>query len=112
MKILIAFCTLCLATLSLSGAEALSIKEVDTPPSPITQGQPKVPASLRNIKGTIQVSMIIDENGNVRDAAIVKTTADELNAVALECVSEWRFNPAQKSGANVPVMVVVPLRFK
>lgn len=90
----------------------VSIKDLDSPPKPIKQEKPSVPPALRKIKASIQIGFIINEDGNVVDPRIVKSTEDKLNDVALECVQKWRFNPGQKDGKKVPVRVVVPLRFK
>lgn len=98
--------------LTAQAADVLSIKDVDSPPTPISQSMPVVPAGLSDVKGTIHVKMVITESGSVSDATVVKSTAESLNTSAVDCVNSWKFNPAKKNGQNVAVAVVIPIRFK
>lgn len=93
-------------------ADALSIKAVDTKPVPIKQGPPIVPSSLKKAVGVIHVSFVIDVEGKVPSAKIVKSTNEDLNDVALETVKKWEFKPAMNVGVAIPVRAIVPVRFK
>ncbi len=92
--------------------DAVSIKAVDSKPTPIKQSPPVVPAGLARESGVIHVSFIIDTNGKVPDAKVLKSTNDKLNQVAIDTVRTWQFKPATNVGVEIPVRAIVPLRFK
>ena len=92
--------------------DAVSIKAVDTKPSPIKQSPPVVPAELVRESGVIHISFIIDTKGKVPDAKVLKSTNDKLNQVAIDTVKTWIFKPATNVGVEIPVRAIVPLRFQ
>jgi len=110
--------------------EALSDEErdalsanYDTPPRLVKQTKPVYPLRpfRRRLEGVIEVEMVIDEEGLVRRAYVIKpkgapdtvdgATAD-LNQAALDAVRAWRFEPARKDGRPVPTIARAPVSFR
>ena len=59
------------------------------------------------------VNFVVDANGKVRNARVVKGVDEELDAEALRVVSSspaWA--PAKQNGKNVPVTCSIPVTFK
>ncbi len=117
------FIALLITTLTLGGfqtfvtaadadANVLSIKEVETAPVPVKQEAPVLSAELQGITAMVHVAFVIDVNGNVQSATVLKSTNDVLNAAAVTTVQKWVFKPAVNQGSSVPVRAVVPIRFK
>ncbi len=118
------FISLLVATLTLIGFQmiatadadvtsgVLSIKDVDTAPVPVKQEGPIVGDDIKGIAAMVHISFVIDENGNVQNPSVMKSTDERLNVAALETVQKWHFKPAENGGNKVPVRAVVPIRFK
>lgn len=85
----------------------------DEPPTPVRTMAPAYPEALRRdgISGMVSVAVTVDENGNVANAAVAKSTNAEFEKPALEAVSQWKFKPAKKDGHSVAVSVILPVRF-
>lgn len=90
-----------------------SLKDVDRPPKAASQLAPIYPRGLRyaGMKGESLVEFIIDADGKVQNARIVKTTHSELGDSALESVRRWTFEPAIKGGKPVATHMQVPIVF-
>ena len=59
------------------------------------------------------VAFVVDANGKIRNAQVVKGVDSELDAEALRVVANapaWA--PAKKNGKNVPVSCTIPVTFK
>lgn len=93
-------------------ASSADMKELDSPPKPVKQSAPDVPAKLRGVQASVQVGFLIDEAGKVTAPRIIKSSNDEVNDVAMKCVETWQFEPGKRGGQPVQVRVIVPLRFK
>lgn len=66
-----------------------------------------------DIEGKVTVNFVVDANGKVRNARVVKGVDEELDAEALRVVSSspaWA--PAKQNGKNVPVTCSIPVTFK
>lgn len=87
--------------------------ELDSQPVPTLQPIPVYPFDMRRVGqgGTAVVSFVVDENGRVRDAAIVRSTRSEFEASAMESVMKWKFRPGQKNGSPVTTKMTVPIVF-
>ena len=65
-----------------------------------------------NESGKVTVSFVVDANGKVRNAQVVKGVSEALDAEALRVVKEspdWA--PAKQDGKNVPVTYAIPVTF-
>ena len=78
----------------------------------VTRVQPVYPDMAREagVDGTVLVSALVDPNGNVHDAKVVKSIP-MLDAAAIAAVRPWRFNPYLDQGTAVWAWTRVPVRF-
>jgi len=61
--------------------------------------------------GMVTMSITVDEQGNVQNATVKKSSRQEFEQPAIDAVSKWKFEPAKKDGKPVAVQVVVPVKF-
>jgi TonB family protein len=73
-----------------------------TPPALVSRPQPSYPplAKQMRIEGDVVVEVLVDENGGVRDARIVKSVA-QLDGSAMSAAKSAKFRPASKDGVRV-----------
>lgn len=79
------------------------------PPQP-----PHYPAQARrrNQQGTVLLEVRLDERGQQRGLAVLRSSGiASLDRAALEAVANWRFNPQQHNGVAVPSRVQIPIEF-
>ena len=63
-------------------------------------------------QGTVRVAFVVDANGKIRNAKVVKGVSEALDAEALrviESAPDW--TPAKQDGKNVPVTFTAPVTF-
>ena len=66
-----------------------------------------------NLSGVVYIGFVIDEKGNVTDAAVVKSAADPLDKEALRVVKAMpKWTPGKDKGKNVKVKMTLPVSFK
>ena len=75
----------------------------------------KYPASARrmNIEGSVFVGFVVDADGKIADASIIKGISADCDKEALRVVQmmpKWR--PGKQSGRPVRVKYVLPIKFK
>ena len=78
-------------------------------PSIISEAKITYPKGMQR-EGTVVLSVLIDEQGSVRDASIVESLAVEMDAEALRAIKKYRFSPAKIE--NVPVAVRIRYAIK
>lgn len=85
---------------------------VEELPDVIVRVAPLYPGSaLRDgVSGTVLLQALVGIDGLVKDVR-VQISIPELDAAAIQAVSQWRFNPARASGKPVAVWVAVPVKF-
>lgn len=84
------------------------------PPVPVRTASPKVPREFSDAgkAGLVTVNFVVDEQGSVQDAKVVKTTAEILDSPAVEAVMKWKFKPAKKDGQPFAMRVSIPIKFE
>lgn len=96
--------------------DLVSIQQVDEEPIVLKRVLPEYPAAARNMRitGTILVSALIDERGNVIKTAVIRGVKGPFgfNEASEEAVKQWRFKPATKDGVNVKVWKQIPISFQ
>ena len=94
-------------------AVARAESSFDEAPTPLRTQAPVHPEALLRdgVSGMVSVKVAIDENGNVTETTVAKSTNSAFDQPALAAVSQWKFKPAKKAGQPVAVTVVVPVRF-
>ena len=69
-------------------------------------------AELAGIEGTVFVQFVVDEQGDVRDAEVVRgIEGGGLNEEALRVVQDARFRPGLENDRPVKVKFTIPVRF-
>jgi protein TonB len=92
---------------------AQETRDYDEPPRIAKQTKPIYPrqAYSDGIEGTVVIRFTIDEQGRVQAPAIVQSIP-ALDKAAIECVRQWRFHPAKKSGQVVVSKATAPITFR
>jgi len=87
---------------------------VEKQPQPIKYPGPVYPEQARKdaVEGTVWVKIWVDEQGNARKAAILKSDAEVLNQATIDAAMKWKFTPAVMGGKPVAVWVSIPFKFK
>jgi protein TonB len=86
-----------------------------SPPIPIYKPEPAYSEEARKAKyqGTVVLWIIVDAQGNVApDVRVVKPLGLGLDEKAVEAVKTWKFKPAMRNSAPVPVRVMVEVSFR
>lgn len=61
------------------------------------------PKKVAGVQGIVIIETIIDADGNICDAAVLKGINAEVDADALAAVKQWQFKPAYVKGHPVAV---------
>ena len=64
------------------------------------------------ISGQVLVQFVVDTNGEVESAEVVKSPDSVLNTAALDAVRAQTFEPGQKNGTAVRVQMALPITFQ
>lgn len=98
---------------AVTGQEAFAMEEVEEPPELVASVPPVYPPALRRagVEGRVVLVFVVDEQGQVQDARVERSTRPEFEGPALEAVRKWRFRPARKEGRPVRTYMRQPIRF-
>ena len=82
-------------------------------PEPTKTVKPAYPslAQKAGIEGIVNVQALVDRNGRIKHAFVVKTDSNLLNAAALVAIYQWHFSPARMGNDSVAVWMVIPFKF-
>jgi protein TonB len=82
-------------------------------PVPVRTVAPEYPRELKadGVSGLVMVKCTIDEQGNVSDTEIAKSSNEKFDRFATEAIKKWKFKPARQDGAPVTVQVTIPIKF-
>jgi len=70
-------------------------------------------AKKNKIEGKVFVAFLVDKDGNVKDATVVKSANKYLDKEALRVIKGMpKWNPAKKDGKNVAAKMTLPVAFK
>ncbi len=86
----------------------------ETPPAAVTRVQPEYPELARKagIEGTVLVKILVDKEGRVRDAILLRGIGAGLDEAALEAIRKWVYTPAIQNSRPVAVWVAQPILFR
>jgi RNA polymerase sigma factor (sigma-70 family) len=89
------------------------VARLDRVPRVLTQVRPKYPAELKSsgVGGEVVVDFVVDATGVVRNAYVARSNVRELEAAAIEAVSQWTFEAGHKGGRAVNTHLQVPIVF-
>jgi len=87
--------------------------KVDEKPKLIKSVPPVYPefAYKAGIEGMVIIRVVVDTEGNVAQANIMKS-APGLDQAALKAVKKWKFSPGVNGGKKVKVEMLLPVKFK
>lgn len=82
-------------------------------PVPVRTVAPEYPRELRSqgVSGLVMVKCTIDEQGNVADTEIAKSSNEQFDKFALAALKKWKFKPARQDGNAISVQVTIPIKF-
>jgi len=94
-------------------AEYGTYQHVDSLPVLLNRTPCAYPETSRNagVTGTVMVAALIGEDGRVREVKVVRSIP-MLDELALECVRQWTFRPAMRSGRPVAYWLAVPVTWE
>lgn len=95
------------------GPNPVFIDRLGITPIPLFQPTPPYPAAARatNLTGTVIVEIIVGADGHVQSARLVRSQS-VFDAVALETVRKWRYQPVVVAGRPIVWKSQVSLRFQ
>ncbi len=93
--------------------ESLPAEGKRTQPRVIKQNRPIYPFALRanGMKGEVIVDFIVDIEGRVRNAFVIRSLNPAFDDPALETVTQWRFQPGRVGERPVNTHMQVPIIF-
>ena len=68
-------------------------------------------AYLYDAKGTVDISVDIDQNGAVKGTEIVRWTGYGLDEAVIEAVRKMNWRPAERGGKTLPMRVLLRYNF-
>jgi TonB family protein len=82
-------------------------------PSPIKKSDPRYPPTLINehVEGEVVLYAVIRADGSVDSVELVRGIDQQLDANAMEALSQWKFRPATRQGAPVDLEAIVHIPF-
>lgn len=83
------------------------------PPVAVSHVKAQYPFALRRaeISGSAVVECVIDTQGKVHQARVVKATHDAFGESAVESLLKWKFKPGTVDGVPVNVRIRTPFSF-
>jgi TonB family protein len=93
--------------------EAVAITDDITPPRLTEVASPDYTAEAKKkkIEGTVTLAIVVDKNGDVADAKVVKGLGYGLDENAIIAVKVWKYKPAEKDGEPIAVKMEVTVDF-
>jgi protein TonB len=83
-------------------------------PVPLRKVDPKYPPELRtgHVEGEVVLYAVIRKDGTVDSIQLVRGVDPVLDANAMDALAQWKFRPAEKSGASIDLEAVVHIPFR
>jgi TonB family protein len=75
---------------------------------------PQYPESAmkKKLGGTVWLNVLVDEQGAVKSARVLKSDAEELNDAAIQTARKYSFSPGTYHKKPIPVWVSIPIQFR
>ena len=82
-------------------------------PGPLRKIDPKYPPTLINdhVEGEVVLYAVIRRDGSVDSIQLVRGVDDQLDANAMQALSQWKFRPATKQGTPIELEAIVHIPF-
>src|ERR1700676_3729257 len=83
-------------------------------PSPIKKSDPRYPPPLINehVEGEVILYAVIRADGSVDSVELVRGLDEQLDANAMEALSQWKFRPASRQGTPIDLEAIVHIPFR
>jgi len=83
-------------------------------PSPIKKSDPRYPPTLINerVEGEVVLYAVIRADGSVDSVELVRGIDQQLDANAMEALTQWKFRPATRQGKPVDLEAIVHIPFR
>jgi protein TonB len=87
---------------------------VEKLPVAVRQVRPEYPDIARRagIEGTVWVKILVDKEGRVKKAIVLKSDSEIFDEPAIKAALQWVFAPAMMNKGPVAVWVALPFRFQ
>lgn len=95
--------------------DTVSFVLLEKPPKAIKQVNPRYPDLARKggVEGKVLVEVLIDLNGEVESARVIKASPENFfDEAALEAARQWEFSPATQRDKPVKVLYQIPFNFR
>ena len=63
------------------------------------------------IQGIVTLECVVETDGTVGDVKVTKSLEAGLDQEAIKAVKQWRFEPGNKDGKPVPVLITLEMTF-
>jgi len=97
-----------------TGSESPRVASSDvSAPGPLRKVDPKYPPTLikERVEGEVVLYAVIRSDGSVDSIQLVRGIDEQLDANAMQALSQWRFRPATKQGLPVDLEAIVHIPF-
>ncbi len=93
--------------------DLFDVANLDQPPVLRVPVSPNYPFEMRRagISGEVLVEYIVDSNGRVSQAQVVRSSQREFEQPAMQAVLKWQFRPGRKGGRSVNTRVQQVITF-
>jgi len=83
------------------------------PPTKIKDVRPVYPESAKaaGIQGIVIVEALIDTDGTVASAKVIRAVSDDIDLAAIDAVEQWAFTPTLLNGRPTQVIMTVTVNF-
>jgi TonB family protein len=91
-----------------AGSREFPVCDKPEPPVALKTVEPRFPG----FTGTVILTALVGSDGTVREAAVVQTMGEEVDAAAVAAVRQWKFLPMLCEGVPGPAEVNIQINFK
>jgi len=81
-------------------------------PSESCPGARKAAYGTGSTVGTVTVSLIVSRSGRAQEVKVIRPLGLGLDQPAVQAIRTWKFKPAMKDGAAVPVYGTIEVHFE
>lgn len=83
------------------------------PPVPVRTVAPDYPFEMRRegTPGLVTVKCTIDEQGNVVEPVVEKSSNPAFEKPAVDALRKWKFKPAKQDGNPIATKISIPIKF-
>jgi TonB family protein len=83
-------------------------------PTPVKKSDPRYPPTLINehVEGEVVLYAVIRADGSVDSVELVRGLDQQLDANAMEALSQWKFRPASRQGTPIDLEAIVHIPFR